>query len=165
MIKQIFVFSLALGSLFLTSNVYAILPPLEKNPALNKLIVLPSSTPTPTESIKIKLPFRPIVTLAVTSVAAPSVTPANSPTPTLQVLPTITGGPIGSTGNDINTDIKESGPTGAGTTEETDNPNQPQNSSGLDKNMVIMFLVVLVIVLLISTQWQKIRNWLHRTTG
>jgi hypothetical protein len=158
--KFVIVFLLALITLTIAPRISALEFQRVVNPKLN--LILPSSTPVPTKPI-FKLPnkdFIPIVTLAI----SPSGTPA--PTPTESVAPTITGSPIGSTGTDINTEIKESGPTGLNEAEEpkTTNP-PPTQTQSIDKNLVIFVLTGLVIILLVATQWEKIKTWLHRKTA
>jgi hypothetical protein len=139
-----------------SGEIYAEIPKIV-NPDLNKIIVLPSATPTPTTAIKFIPPFKEFK-LLVTAGVSPTVSQI-TPTPTgpeASPSPEINAG----TSDDmiVNTESDDTtGTSPAGDVQE--------NGKSWTKDIVILVLVAVIMALLIISQWPKIRAWLHRKTG
>jgi len=123
---------------------------------LNKIIVLPSTTPTPTASVKFIPPFKeikPLVTAAVSPTA--SQVPPFPTGPEASASPEITAGTPDDSVVNIDTD-DFTGTTTAGMDQE--------NGETPTKDIIIVVLAAVILAILAISQWPKIRIWLHKKT-
>jgi hypothetical protein len=155
-------------SLFVLSFVIAPVKVFAVCPWYNPLCTTPTPTPTPTPIIfqKVGLPSK-LPALITTATATP--TPTTSPTPTATLTPTITATVAVSPTVTTTPETSVTPETSISQAPvPTITPAQPQTlvmGFTLKEVTFALVAIVLLVVLVLQSNWAKIKTWLHEKTS